>query len=130
MDDPPEVERGSMMDASSTVRSGDKLYLVTRNDLPPGQQATQLCHAIRLFSHEHPEVDGRWFEASRFLALLSVPDQPGLIRLYERLRLRGIRCSLVKEPDLDYAATAIAAEPLARRSCSELPLALKVVSQE
>jgi peptidyl-tRNA hydrolase len=114
-----------MMGTMDNIRMGDKMYLVTRNDLPPGQQATQLCHAIRLFVHEHPEVDREWYEKSNHLALLSVPGHHDLVRLFERLRLRGVRCSLFREPDRDDEATALAAEPLARRACSELPLALR-----
>ena len=113
------------MDAMDSIRMGDKLYLVTRNDLSPGQQAAQLCHAIRLFGHEYPQIDKEWYERSNFLALLSVPSENDLLRLFERLRLREIRCSLFREEDLGNEATALAAEPLARRTCSELPLALR-----
>jgi len=33
-----------------------KLYLITREDLPPGQQAVQAAHALREFGEHHPDA--------------------------------------------------------------------------
>lgn len=101
-----------------------KLYLVTRSDLPPGQQAVQACHAMRAFVAEHPQLDQLWYTSSNHLAFLSVQDEAGLHDLINRAERRGVRFSLFREPDRDDELTAIALEPAARRLCQGLPLAL------
>jgi hypothetical protein len=72
-------------------------------------------------------MEALWFEASNYLALLSVPTEGHLIKLYEKASSIGIRCSLFREPDIDNEVTAIVLEPgkVSRRLCSGLPLALK-----
>ena len=45
----------------SQIQQNDKLYVITRSDLNFGQQASQLCHALRQFSNDHPEIDKEWF---------------------------------------------------------------------
>lgn len=101
-----------------------KLYLVTRADLPPGQQAVQACHAMREFVREHPEVDRAWYDNSNHLALLAVANEEALNLLLRRAQRRGVRFSLFREPDRDNELTALALEPEARRLCRDLPLAL------
>jgi peptidyl-tRNA hydrolase len=109
------------------VKEGDKLYLITRQDISPGYQAVQSCHAIRQFSEEHPDVDKLWYEKSNTLALLSVEDEHKLIELIVLAKDKGIRWSAFSEPDLDGAITAIALEPSRETSvlCSRLSLALR-----
>jgi len=101
-----------------------KLHLVTREDLPPGQQAVQVVHAMREFVREHPEVDRHWYEKSNTLAFLAVPDEPALARLLSEARARGIACSAFQEPDRDDELTAVAIGPQGKRLCCRFPLAL------
>jgi len=106
------------------VAGAAKLYLVTRSDLPAGQQAVQAAHALREFSAQHPEVDRHWYETSNHLAILVVPNEEALFRLVERAEVQGLKVSVFKEPDRDHETTAIALEPEAKRLCKNLPLAL------
>jgi hypothetical protein len=55
-----------------------KLFLISRADLPPGQQAVQAAHALVEFQREHPEVADEWYRSSNHLAFLSAKDEPAL----------------------------------------------------
>jgi peptidyl-tRNA hydrolase len=101
----------------------EKLYIVVRADLKPGLQAAQACHALRLFSAEHPEEDRAWYEGSNNLVLLQVPDERELLALREKAD--GCPASLFREPDLGGEATALAFGPAARKTVSNLPLLLR-----
>jgi peptidyl-tRNA hydrolase len=111
----------------ATIKMGDKLYLVTRRDIPAGYQAVQSCHAMRQFSAEHPERDCEWFTNSNYLALVSVPDEIELMRLITAAKDHGLKCSAFREPDVGGQITAIAIEPHKKTAelCKLLPLALK-----
>lgn len=111
----------------ATIKLGDKLFLVTRRDLAPGYQAVQSCHAMRQFTNDHPEVDGEWFKASNYLALLSVANEIELMRLLVLAADAGLKWSAFREPDVGGAITAIALEshPKSAELCKGLPLALK-----
>jgi peptidyl-tRNA hydrolase len=108
------------------MRPDDKLYLVTRADLPAGAQAVQAAHALRQFIAEHPERDREWFETSNYLALLAVPSEADLERLFTKAERRGVPASAFREPDLGASLTAIALAPCsgARSLTRSLPLAL------
>lgn len=110
----------------SQINSGDKLYVITRNDLTPGQQAVQSMHALRQFTADHPEIDKLWFEQSNYLGLLSVKNEYELHILIQRAMQNNIRFSVFKEPDIEDQVTAIALEPgpLTKKLCSSLKLAL------
>jgi len=101
----------------------DKLYLVTRADLPPGQQAVQAAHALRQFTADHPDVDRRWFETSNTLALLVVPDESSLDQLLHKARRRG-PVSEFREPNRGNELTAVAIGPWGKSVVARLPLAL------
>ena len=109
------------------MRPDEKLYLVTRADLPAGAQAVQAAHALRQFAAEHPDLDKFWFERSNTLAMLAVPDERALRRLLVRAEDRDLRSAAFREPDLDNALTAVAIEPSpeAQKLCRNLPLALR-----
>jgi len=96
---------------------------VVRADLKPGLQAAQACHALRLFSAEHPEEDRAWYEGSNNLVLLQVPDEKALLAL--RDQANGCPASLFREPDVGDEATALALGSSARRIVSNLPLLLR-----
>jgi hypothetical protein len=104
----------------------ERLFLITRADLRPGQQAVQAAHALRQYGAEHPESDREWFEGSNTLALLAVPDERALKALVSRAFDRGLKMGVFEEPDLGGQVTAVALEPSseARRLCRSLPLAL------
>lgn len=102
----------------------EKLYVVTRRDLPPGPQAVQSCHAAIQFAAEHAEIWARWYEQSNTLALLSVSDEKALLKLAQKAEMHGLKVSLFREPDLQDAVTAIALEPQAGRLCKHMPLTL------
>lgn len=102
----------------------DKLYLVTRQDLPHGQQAIQACHAMTEFLVEHAKRGAAWHAESNTLALLSVPNEEVLLRLASKASRRGFQLSMFREPDRGNELTAIALEPLAKPLVRQLPLAL------
>lgn len=104
-----------------------KLYVVTRQDLDPGQQAVQACHALTQFTFEYPILGKEWYESSNTLSLLSTVDEKTLLRLYKDATELGLRVSMFREPDRENELTAIAIEPGPRtkRLVARLPLALR-----
>jgi len=103
----------------------DKLYVIVRGDLPPGDQAVQSMHAALKYAKEHSDWTA-WYEASNYIALLSVPNERELMKLLMKARDRDLKFAAFCEPDLDDSMTAIALEPgfRSRRLCNGLPLAL------
>lgn len=103
----------------------DKFYLVTRQDLALGSQAAQLCHAMRQFIFEHPEVELEWFRNSNYIVLLSVSDKEELLKVIDKAKINDIRFSIFREPDLCDELTAIALEPSkkSKKVCKNLKLA-------
>jgi len=109
------------------ILNSDKVYLVTRADLKPGQQAVQAAHALTEFIFQHAEQAKRWKAESNTLVMLVVKDEESLNGMIEKGLQRGIRLSPFYEPDLDDALTAVAFEPgdASYRLCSGIPLALR-----
>lgn len=109
------------------VKSGDKLYIVTRADLSAGYQGVQGIHAAIQFAFENPDVNKEWFEKSNYLGFLSVHNEQELQLLIQKAYERNIKCSVFREPDIDNQITAIALAPgeQTKKLCSRLPLALK-----
>jgi peptidyl-tRNA hydrolase len=101
-----------------------KLYLVTRSDLSPGQQAVQAAHALREFADKYPEEDRQWYEKSNYLVLLSVPEQGALEGLLGEAEDKGIPAAPFREPDMGEALTAVAIGPSGKKICRKLQLAL------
>lgn len=98
-----------------------KLYLVVRDDLSPGRQAAQLCHAHRAFVAEHPETELEWFEKSNTVVCLAATPQ-GLAELVEKTRRRGVPASVFREPDLGDVLTAVAIGPTGKSLCRRFSL--------
>lgn len=109
------------------MASNAKLYVVVRNDLAPGYQLAQSCHAAFQFSLEHPDLTRLWNEVSNYICCLSVDDEDALEQLAAKAEQRGIPTSRFFEPDLGDELTAIALAPFesTRALCKGLPLALK-----
>lgn len=107
--------------------NSDKVYLVTRCDLLPGQQAVQAAHALTEFIFQHAEQAQRWKIESNTLVMLVVKCEDDLNSLIEKGLQRDIRLSPFYEPDLDNCLTAIALEPgdASHRLCSGISLALR-----
>lgn len=107
------------------MKHGDKLYIVTRQDLQPGYQAVQSIHAAQQFAIEHPSLNKKWQEVSNYLGLLSVKNESRLRDLAQMAVHKGLSVSVFWEPDVD-EITAIAIEPgvKSKRLCKDLPLAL------
>lgn len=102
-----------------------KLFLITRADLAPGQQAVQAAHALREFVNDHPDVDRDWYEKSKTLVLLAADNEDALAHVLREAQRRGVPAAAFFEPDLDDALTAIALAPAGERMCQNLDLALR-----
>jgi peptidyl-tRNA hydrolase len=101
--------------------------VVVRDDLSPGMQMAQAMHAAIEFQHDSPDLAVPWRNDSRYLVVVSVPDELSLYDLVSQACKVGIAFSAFREPDLDYEVTAVALQPgtLARQLCSRYPLALR-----
>jgi len=109
-----------------------RLYLVTRADLSPAQQAVQAAHAALDWALAWPDLHAAWARGSNTLALLAVRDEAALYEIGRRARQAGIASTAFREPDLGGALTAIALAPgpEAERLCRKLELALRVPGAE
>lgn len=105
-----------------------KLYIIVRNDLAPGLQAAQACHALREFVSAHPEIDAVWHADSKTLVLLGVPTESDLKELATRAEGRGVPLALNYEPDLGGELTAVALAAGAKKLVNTLPLLLQAAS--
>lgn len=105
---------------------GDKMYIITREDLSPGVQAVQGQHALAEFMITFPGTAKEWHENSNYLGFLSIPNEASLIELADRAVRKDLRVAWFREPDLDNQVTAIAIEPgsKSKKLCSRLKLAL------
>jgi len=102
-----------------------KLYVVVRADLRPGLQLAQSCHAVRLFTEEHPEADRAWFRDSNNLVCLQAESKEHLAKLAYDATNRCVPVSMFREPDLGGELTAIVIGPAGGRMLGSLPLALR-----
>lgn len=97
-----------------------RLYVVVRDDLPPGLQMAQACHAVREFTLKYPELD-----VGENLVVLQAKGEAQLLRLCFDNTWDNIDAVLLvfREPDLGGEYTAFAAASEARPLVSSLPLA-------
>lgn len=103
----------------------NKLFIITRADLPPGAVAAQSVHGAFAFAHEHVFKWRTWFLSSNNLVLLAVPDEAGLLELARRIGEAGFATSVFREPDFGDSVTSVAVEPDAWKLVSSLPCALR-----
>lgn len=101
-----------------------KIFLVTRADLDPGQQAVQAAHALQEFNIQHSNLARDWHEKSNTLAFLAVPNEKALHALWRKARDRCIPTSGFREPDRQNELTALAIGPEGKGLVRSLPLAL------
>lgn len=100
-----------------------KVFLVTRRDLPSGQRAAMLCHALREFSEFHGALDREWYESSNTLVLLEVGGKEDLEVLARTGEARGVPCARFHEPDLGGDLASVAFGPSGKGLLKGLPLA-------
>lgn len=105
--------------------AGQKLYLITRRELPIGDQAVQAAHALRAFVEGCPEEDRDWYATSRTLVLLVTDTERDLMDLTEMALEQGIATAMHREPDHGGAIGAIALGPRAARLVRRLSLAFR-----
>ena len=105
-----------------------KLFLVTRADLPAGDQAVQAAHSLREFVAHHPEIDLHWYRTSNTLAFLAAKDEPALEALCAKAARLGLPFAVFTEPDRDDELTAVAFGPDCRKILSHLPVALRCMN--
>lgn len=100
---------------------------MTRRDIHPGAQASQLTHAAIQFEKEHSNIQNDWYTKSNHIVLLSTENEQTLKDLLFKANVRNIKASAFYEPDLNNELTAIAFEPSEDtcKLCASLPLAFK-----
>jgi hypothetical protein len=114
-------------EAARSIRAGcamNKLYTVTRSDLPAGAQLAQSCHALAAFASAHPESFRAWAEPEqRNIVCLAAPTRAALEQLLWTLQRDEARVAEFRETDLDGELTAIACGEEGAKLLSSLPLA-------
>lgn len=108
------------------MNSNQKLYIVTRSDLTPAQQACQAVHAALQFATEHEQWFDRWHTFSDHICLLAVEDEATLQKIINKANNLDMDYSKFVEPDINNSVTAVAIEPSDRgkKLCSGLKLML------
>ena len=102
-----------------------KLIVITRDDINPGYQAVQSCHAIADFANEHPDTFKKWKEESNSIICLSVKDEDKLLSLFDKFK-ELTPTTLFFEPDTnDYTSFCMYGATSIRKMCSRFPLLLK-----
>jgi hypothetical protein len=101
-----------------------KLYLVTRQDLPDGVQASQLVHAGREYVDKFPEEDALWYRTSNTVVLLTTENEATLEVLLREAQASSVSVAPFREPDRNHELTAIALGNGGKRLCRGLRLAL------
>ena len=99
----------------------ERLYIVTRRDLPKGVQLAQTGHAVSAFAVAHPELHARWHKEGNNLICLAAKDEA---ELKAQLELGAAATAHFHEPDLGNQLTAIALTGEVRRRLSSFPKAL------
>jgi hypothetical protein len=107
------------------MKPNQKLYVITRKDLTPGQMACQGMHAAIDFIFEFPEIAKEWHSISNHICFLQVTNEMDLKRFLETVKKNNLKFKLFYEPALEMQLTAVCLEPTdeAQITCSELFLA-------
>lgn len=101
------------------------MYVVTRDDLGTGYQIVQTAHAAAEFSLDHPTIARSWRDESRYMVVLTAPDEAALATLALDAQAKNIPVTKFYEPDVDDQLTAVAFGPGEASSdlLASLPLA-------
>jgi hypothetical protein len=99
-----------------------KLFVIIRQDIEPGLQAAQACHAVQAMNDQHPDVIRSW---DGNIVLLGVSGMKELSELQCRLQRLRVPLASFCEPDLGGEPTSLAVHGDAWRYLSSLPLALR-----
>ena len=104
-----------------------KLYIVTRNDLPISYQAVQSIHAAVDYVFKYQKTLKKWHKSSNVIILLAVKNKTTLIKFIKKIRKLNVKYVAFKEPDLKNQITAVALEPSEKtqKLCKNLHTALK-----
>jgi len=103
----------------------ERLYVVVRADLSPGDIVAQSNHATSQFSRIHRELHDAWCDRSSNIVVLAIPSERELGALARRAAELGIPKAEFYEPDLGHELTAVAFTGEIAKHVSQLPLALK-----
>lgn len=93
------------------MRFNQKLYVVVRADLGPGQQMAQSIHAFREFGEAFPKEEAEWYRKSNHICVLEIANADELLSLKAEAAKRGMKSAWFLEPAYGYSVTAIAFEP-------------------
>ena len=104
-----------------------KMVIVTRDDMSPGYQLVQSVHGLADFAAEHPNAFRDWQSGTNTLVCLSVPDEPALEKLLQKLEVYGVPVTPFREPDVNNQLTSfcILGTELIRAKLRYLPPALQ-----
>lgn len=103
----------------------EKLYIVCRNDLSPGAQVAQSCHALAEFARWHPELFNAWMTPDQHNIVCLSASQEELDRVFPLLWDEQIPVARFHESDLGAELTALAVAESGSKLLSHLPLALR-----
>ena len=96
------------------------MYVVTRADLTPGQQAVQGMHAAIAYAAGNRQMTS----ADMTVVFLTVPDEAALTQLLDKCRRERLPLGWFYEKDLKWQLTAVAFTG-GRHLVRSLPLALQ-----
>lgn len=103
----------------------NKLYVVVRDDLDPGDQLAQAVHAATAYANADPRGVDAWINGRNNVVVVAVSSEQELARLASRIHETTDALHVeIREPDLADELTAIAIDDRAERLLSSLPLAL------
>jgi peptidyl-tRNA hydrolase len=104
-----------------------KLYIIVRNDLSHGLQASQALHAGQLFQATHKDLTKEWMLKSNRVVILQVPNATELEKTFELASNEKLKACRFDDEDLFPTLGAIAIEPTRRAQhfCRDFPLAFQ-----
>ncbi len=122
-----QVDSGYHRQFGHPLPNPNKMYVIVREDISPGQQAVQAAHALANFAGTYPSQFLDWNRGSNTLVILAVPNEHILLVHKWVTYDMDLKVSLFREPDMEFEATALAIEPHASNNLwlAHLPLALR-----
>lgn len=105
------------------ITDGDKLFVIVRSDLKPGQQMAQMGHALSEFWVRYYKLAKEWHDLSNYICVLSIENESELADLLSKAETKRIPCAHFREPDYADALTAIAIHPTGKGLVKDLKLA-------